>query len=348
MMRRQIITASVWLLAAACCLEVWAAKKVNMPATLVMANGIKRQVVLIEEDAEKVTVRLSTGKVETYKRDQIHSIEWKLPASFEQAETLLRDGDFEKAAKQYDITIARESNAWCVEHARLRKMQCCLILGKYERAVQEYVRFLKADPNTDAYGRIPLPEGKSAENAAAAKYLKALADLAENDTVKGMTLGLAAAAMAADQDFKTAEEYVEAMLVISNPKAQGFAKVLYGEIAVEKKDFDGAIKILTQNLKDIPDGLLPAAYYWLGRAYLGKDQYERAAIAFLRAPTYMPAAQEIAADCLYFGAKTFEKADRMRDAAKLYADLVAKYPGARHIKEAREKLDKLRKIGRGG
>ncbi|MEW6355389.1 MAG: tetratricopeptide repeat protein [Planctomycetota bacterium] len=347
MRRIQIITLSI-LFMAVCCLHGWAAKKVNMPATLIMANGIKRQVVLLEEDAEKVTVQLSTGKVETYKRNEIQSIEWQLPASFTQAEENLRGGDYEKAVKQYDAVIAKESNAWCVEQARLKKMQCCLILGKYKEAAEEYVRFLKADPATDAYGRIPLPEGKSAENAEAAKYLKALADLAKDDTEKGMELGLAAGALAANKEFKTAEECVKSMLVISNPKVQGFAKVLYGQIAVEKEDFDGAIKVVTQNLKDIPDGLLPAAYYWLGRAYLGKDQYEHAAIALLRAPTYMPEAQEIAADCLYWGAKTFEKADRMREAARLYADLVEKFPGARHIRESREKLDKLQKIGRGG
>lgn len=336
------------LLLTMCCATAWAGSKVNVPAVIVFKNGIKKSVILVERDSESVTVQLPNGKTEKYSTDDIKSIDWKLPDAYKAGEDLLLKGDYAKALKNYDITIEKESNAWCVEQARLRKVQCCLILGKYEEAVREYLTIVKSAPDSDSFARLPLPEGKSPENAMAAKFLKATADASSDDLVKGMALGLAAAARAADKNCKEAEELVKSMLAIPNPKIQGFAKILYGEIAVEKEDYAGAVKILTQNMKDIPDVLLPAAYFWLGRAYFGLDEYDKAAIAFLRAPTYMRDNPEIAADCLYFGAKTFEKADRWAEATRLYEDLTANFPGARHIKDAKETMEKLRKIGGGG
>ena len=344
--------ATLLLLFIVCCAGApWGAHagtKVNLPAVVVLNNGIKKQVTLIEEDSEEVKVLLPNGKVQVYKREDIKSIDWKLPPAFKAAEESLVAGEYGKAREQYQQTIAKESNAWCVAQARMRKLQCCLILDKYEEAAQEYVRIVKADPKSVNYSRIPLPLSQSPDNAKAAKYLRAIADLAKNDLVKGAATGLAASALAADKKTKEAEALAKSMLPISDPRVQGLAKILYGQIAVEKEDYDGAVKLLQKNMASIPDELLPAAYFWLGRAYLGKDEYERAVIAFMRCPTYMSHNQEIAGDSLFYGAKAFEKADRWREAARLYEYLVEDYPAARQIKQAKETLEKLRKLGGGG
>ena len=79
----------------------------------------------------------------------------------------------------------------------------------------------------------------------------------------------------------------------------------------------------------MPESLRAGPYYVLGRALARLSKWDQAALAMLRALILDPRQRQLAAHALLDAGGVLQKADRPKQAARLYRELIKDHPNSR-------------------
>jgi hypothetical protein len=105
----------------------------------------------------------------------------------------------------------------------------------------------------------------------------------------------------------------------------------------EREKWEGATR-------QIPQELAAGPYYVLGRARAQQQQWQRAALAWMRVPILYPQHRTLAAQSLLEAGRSLERLDRQADALRLYRELLRDYPErTMAVAEARSRIETMQK-----
>lgn len=106
--------------------------------------------------------------------------------------------------------------------------------------------------------------------------------------------------------------------------------------------YDESIVALKEFIKDFPaTDLTSNAYYWLGEAYLIKQDYAQAFEAFNQVITGFSSSNKMD-DSLLRGADSLVGLNRLTEAKKMYQDLIKRSPDSRLAKSAERRLERFK------
>jgi tol-pal system protein YbgF len=109
--------------------------------------------------------------------------------------------------------------------------------------------------------------------------------------------------------------------------------------------YDEALEALIAFNQNHPSSHLASnGFYWLGEAYLIKQNFGLAFEAFNRVRTDYPKSNK-EEDALLRGADALVGLNRLDEAIKWYRDLIAKAPESRAGKSAKRRLDRIQSVG---
>lgn len=105
--------------------------------------------------------------------------------------------------------------------------------------------------------------------------------------------------------------------------------------------YDDSITALKQFVKDYPDSALVSnAYYWLGEAYLIKQDFPQAYASFETVLKQYASSNKVE-DSMLRGADSLVGLNRLDEAKKMYEDLVKLAPKSRAAKSAERRLERF-------
>lgn len=105
--------------------------------------------------------------------------------------------------------------------------------------------------------------------------------------------------------------------------------------------YDESIQALSQFVKDFPDSSLASnGYYWLGEAYLIKQQFANAYAAFDTVLKQHANSNKVE-DAMLRGADSLVGLNRLEEAKQLYEQLVKQAPESRSAKSAVRRLERF-------
>ena len=99
-------------------------------------------------------------------------------------------------------------------------------------------------------------------------------------------------------------------------------------------------------IERMPEPLRPGPYYVLGLARAHRQQWDEAALAWLRIPILYPTELLLASRALLDAGRSLEKLNRPGQAARLYRELADAYQRTPAEAEARRRLQELHEAGR--
>ncbi|MBM4078688.1 MAG: tetratricopeptide repeat protein [Planctomycetes bacterium] len=302
---------------------------------LVLKNGIRVQGEITAADFEKVTIVTAAGKPMAYKRDEIKTITRSEPESFAKAQSLLANGDYDGAIGLYEQAAKGTQNAWHVENARARLIECYCASGQWDKAAQTYLALAKASPSSLFLTYVPVPKNSGQVKTEA---------LGSLDKAAEGLMGLPAAAaravkcagfIVADKPADARRE-LDALAAIKDPRAAKLSTACQAHLLVSQKQHDKALELLRGPVANNDGSESPWLAFWQGSCYLAKSDHARAALAFLRAPVLDPQFSLIAGDCLFMAGQCFDKLGQKDKALAAYREVVEKYPVSRFWSEAKQ------------
>lgn len=106
-------------------------------------------------------------------------------------------------------------------------------------------------------------------------------------------------------------------------------------------DYDASIEAFQSFVKDYPqEDLTGNGYYWLGEAYLIKQDYQKAFDAFNEVVKNYRESSKVV-DSLLRGADSLVGLNKLDEAKAMYQDLIARFPDSNAAKSAKRRLEKF-------
>lgn len=106
-------------------------------------------------------------------------------------------------------------------------------------------------------------------------------------------------------------------------------------------DYDASIDAFNSFVKDYPkEDLTGNGYYWLGEAYLIKQDYQAAFDSFNEVVDKHRESSKVV-DSLLRGADSLVGLNKLNDAKAMYQDLIARFPDSNAAKSAKRRLEKF-------
>jgi TolA-binding protein len=313
---------------------------------IVLKNGIRVQGEIRSADFEKVVIVTAGGKPMTYNRQDVKTLTRTEPESFATAQGLVANGDYAGAVKIYEEALKGTPSPWQVENARAKLLECYSAAGQWDKAASQYLVLVKESPGTPYLVCLPVAKDRGQVTAEALGALdKSSAGL--SGLAAAAARALKCQALAIIERPADAKRELDALAAINEPRAAKLATVCQSHLLFSQKQYDKALDLLARAVAGNDGSESPWLAFWQGQCYYAKQDYARAALAFLRAPLLDAQFGFIAGDCLYMAGQCFEKLGQKDKATGAYQDVAQKHPTSRFSKEAKQALASLQSSTKG-
>ncbi|MGQ9504754.1 MAG: tetratricopeptide repeat protein [Thermogutta sp.] len=278
--------------------------------------------------------------------EQYPSSAFKTEAEYHLGGKFYNEQDFLRAAQYYHSAFQQAQNADLKEKAVHRLGWCYFKLGQYDRAYQTF-----------AYQRANFAKGPLFSDGAfmeaeslfhLEKYAEALSAyerLPELETENFELLRLLHAGQAASRlkQFDKALAFLNRCLT-KFPTAPELPQIKFeiGYVYYQREEFGQAMEHLQEVVLKSTDETAARAQFTIGEIQFKQKDYENAVKSFFRvaygfnSPTWQAAA-------LFESARCFEMLKKPEQAARMYRELIEKFPQSTQIVEAKAKLQVLEK-----
>ena len=236
------------------------------------------------------------------------------------ADAAMADGRFDQALVLYQK--AMEGNP--PRRTRLRiiagSVRCYQALDRPERAGEAFLLLVRDDPQTPQFDCIPLawlPRRPSVSlEQTAGKWL------GRNEPAAQL---LGASQLLTTGERSRAMATLRRLAVGPDRRVAQLAMAQTWRATLTTAD-DEQLDAIEQTIRRMPEPLAAGPYFVLGRAYLQRQQWEKAALALLRVPILYPQQRPLAAQSLADAGRAMEQLGQTDEAVRLYRELIREYP----------------------
>jgi tetratricopeptide (TPR) repeat protein len=304
--------------------------------TIYLSRGGSTRGKVIDYTGLELRFQVAGGVERSIPASQVLRIDTKTTSEHGQADEAYSRGEFQSALALYREARKVEPRVWVLRGIQAQIVWCCRALGQAERACGEFLVLVQSDPQTPYFDCIPLawiaaPPPVLLEQSAlkwtedaqppaavllGASYLlstsqrpSALARLKDLTTNPDQRIAFLALAQTWRSEIVTADE----------------AKLVRWRNAIEK----------------MPEPLRTGPYYVLALGWRQKANWQRAATTVLRIPLLYPKHHLLSSQALWEAGQILEKLEHVEQAARLYREVVSKYPQTPAHSQAQSRLNQL-------
>ncbi len=250
-----------------------------------------------------------------------------LSASAAAQDSLTGAADAARAAGRFDQALVLYQKAMEGNPPRRTKLRiiagsvrCYQALDRPERVGEAFLLLVRDDPQTPQFDCIPLawlPRRPSVSlEQTAGKWLGRTEPAAQL---------LGASYLLTTGERSKAMATLRRLAVGPDRRVAQLAMAQTWRATLTTAD-DEQLDAIEQTIRRMPERFAAGPYFVLGRAYLQRQQWEKAALALLRVPILYPQQRPLAAQSLADAGRAMEQLGRTDRAVRLYRELIREYP----------------------
>jgi len=284
-------------------------------------------------------LRLETagGREQTYPAERIVRIDTHHTPQQEEADALFEQGRFASARALYGQARASETRAWVRREITARIVWCYRALGQLSRASEEFLVLIRSDPATPYFACIPLAWVPSQPSMLLEQNAR---QWLNRDEMPAAVLLGASHLMATASRPQALARLRRLAADPSDPRIEALAAAQTWRAAVVSAD-EERLADWRRAIDGMPQSLRAGPYFVLGLGWAQRQNWEQAALAFMRIPVLYPEQRSLAARSLLEAGRSLEKLQRPAQAAGLYRELIDTHPESRSAADARRRLEEI-------
>lgn len=325
-------------------LLVWglslAAAELRGQDTVVVRQGTngaqRRSGEIADYTGERLVLHLPDGRTEEIPADRVLAVETSRGADHEAADRLYEAGQDAEAAQRYRQAGQHESRVWVQRMILAQLTRCYRNLDQPDRAGETFLTLVRSDRQTPWFEAIPLAWTAQAHSAefvqTAAAWMTAAAS--------PVSALLGASWLVSTPRREEALQTLGRLAACDDPRVASLA---------EAQRWRGALVTVTADeaqrwrgrLDRIDPPLRAGPSFVVGQALARLNQPEQAALALLRVSILHPDQRGLAGEALLAAGQQVEKMADPDGAARLYRELIDRYPRHLLAPEAERRLQQL-------
>lgn len=291
---------------------------------------------IVEYTGNEIQIRLNANsQPRTYNVADVTEVVYGRTRSHLNGMDALEAHHFSEALRLLGRSLEEEERRWVRREILSQQVQCEKQLGHFGSAATKFLTIMESDPETHYYKQIPLiwasQEVTEEEKTRARQWI-------ESTMATARLIG--ASFLLDDPNHgETANQLLKKLATHPDARIFGLAhpqswrrKIVAGKVTAQD------LVSWTRRLDRIPEDLRAGPCYLLGRAHMGRNQYDRAARLFLWLPIVYDEDRQLAArSCLEAG-HALAMAGRKEQAATLYREVVTRFAETPFAAEAGDAL----------
>lgn len=285
----------------------------------------------------ELRLRLPGGVERRFPADRVLGIETQYSTRQVEADKRFAENEYAAALALYDEARKSEERRWVQREITAKMVWCCRALGDSESAGREFLGLVQDDPRTPYFSCIPLAWVPSQPplglEQAATEWLRLEQMPAAVLLGASHLMSTASRPKALDKLNRLAADPDGRIALLALAQTWRAAVVTADERQLA--DWQATIERMPESLRAGP-------YYVLGLARAQRQQWDGAALAWLRVPVLYPEHRVLAARSLVEAGRVLEGLGRSEQAARLYDEVVNRYSKTPSEAEARARLEEMR------
>lgn len=290
---------------------------------------------ILDYTGRAIRLRTTAGVERSFPARRVLRIEGAWSAAHQAANQAFERDDYRLAVQQYLGANSQESRKWVRQKIMAQLVWSYRALGQFEPAGDLFLALVADDPTTPYFASIPLAwwqmDGLSRQ--------KADGWLAQRNSSVAMLLG--ASHLTLTDRRQDAVEALRALATDDDPRIAGLAAAQLWRTYIHRAGPD-QIAVWEARIEQMPETIRAGPYFVLGRALLTQQQWQAAALAFLRVPILHPSGRQLAAAGFIGAGRSLAGWGRNEEAARLYQEVIREYGSSRWTSEAQTRLDRLK------
>lgn len=291
---------------------------------------------IVDYTGERLVLKLPDGRTEQIPADRVDAVEMQRAAEHEEADRLYHDGQDAEAANLYRRVVEREPRRWVQRLLLAQLARCYRNLEQPDRAGEMFLTLLRSDPQTPWYDAIPLAWTAKSPSAELTRTVEAWMAAAQPP----------ASALLGASWLLTTERREEALRTLGrlttndDQRVAQLAEAQRWRAAHVTATADEVQRWRTR-LDQFDASLQAGPSYIVGLALARLQDPQQSALAFLRVSILHPDQRNLAAESLLAAGQQLEKGADPDGAARLYRELIQRYPQHLVAPEAKRRLEQL-------
>jgi len=297
---------------------------------------------ILDYTGKGLSIELAGQVLRNYPPEQVLRIATDYGRLQREADARFAQGDFRSALALYSQARATEPRAWVRRQITAQMVWCYQALDQWAPAGEEFLVLVRSDPVTIHFDCIPLAwlpaEPDPALEQAARQWL------ARDDLPVAVLLG--ASHLLPTGSGPVALARLKSLTTLEDPRVAPLALAQTWRMATVTATPD-QLKGWERVVETLPEPLRAGPYCVLGQGWAQRQGWEQAALAWMRLPVLYPRHRRLAMRATLGAGQALETLGRTQQAARLYAELVERYPNTPAEAEARGRLEELQKAAKG-
>lgn len=282
-------------------------------------------------------LRLKTsGGIRQFKTSEIISITTPQVAQHREATVFFKAGQYPQAIVALEAAARAEPRDWVKRDILAMLSQVHLRAGNRINAADAFVRLTNSDPNTHHFGSIPLWWSAEPVDAAGQRQARVWLDSAN----------LSARLIGASILFENQESRAEAVAAFEKIARSGRPQLVdlartqqwRDRLTKGKPISDGEVYAWRSRLRAMKSTERAGPSFLLGHVHSRRQEYDRAALAYLWVPLVDAGDELLAAEASFAAAESMLKAGRLPKAESQFRETSRRFPNTRFAVMAEKAL----------
>jgi len=324
------------LIVAICCAPVAAQDTVYVSSSRSARGYTKLSGRVVDYTGRELRLVIPGTGEQSFPAGEVLRIETQHVRQQVEADAAFAKGEFASALALYREARTAESRVWVRRQITAAMVWCYRALGRPELAAEEFLLLIRSDPQTLHFECIPLAWVPSQPSVVLEQSARQW--LTRQEMPAAVLLGASQLMSTALRPAALAR--LRQLTADPDRRIAQLARAQTWRAAVVTADGEELAGWQTA-VEEMPQPLRAGPYYVLGLAWAQRQDWEQAALAFLRVPILYPQHRSIAARSLIDAGQSLERTGGTGQAARLYRELIETYPETRSATEARNRLEEL-------
>ena len=294
---------------------------------------------ILDYTGQTLLLRLPNGREQKIPGQRVLRVQTRRGPVHQEAEQRFMEGRLSEALALYRKAIQEEPRRWVRREILARMVVCYEDTGQSAAAGETFLLLVQSDPSTPYWEVIPLAWSPMVAERLLERQARQW--LAQDPEQAPVAVLLGASHLLAGSERVSALERLNRLVRHSEQRIALLALAQTWRTMMQPSP--AQVDSWEQLIQKLPPGWRAGPYYVLGRAYAQQGRWQEAALAWLRVPILYGRPRYLAARALVEAAGALERLEQTEPAARLYQELLQKWPDTPFAHQAQQRLEELAK-----
>lgn len=269
----------------------------------------------------EIIIELPTGRTSHYPTDRVLQIDTEYSAAHQEADRLLDDDNFSAATPRFRAALEEESRTWVRRKIIAGLVTCHREMGDISRAGEFFLVLARSDPESPYLDCIPL--AWMAGQTSIELERSARAWFQQKEIPAAVLLGASHLLTTPLEPQATLQ--LRDLSHTATPKIAALAETQLWRTRLNRVRPE-ELHSWQQEVARLPEPLRAGPSYLVGRAFANQQQFDQAAVAFLRIPYLHSTHRDLAAHAFFEAGTNLGKAGHDAEATRVLRELIETNP----------------------